>query len=130
MPHSPGPETVERVRLIALSDANEDWTGLYELIWSLNRIYPDLEESEKVKMAVHALTSLIEAGLIELGLALWKTQAIRTVPPEEYSRAISNQDAWKSPDDVNGDTYYCFATTEAGEQAYASLTPREIEILT
>jgi len=113
--------TIEPPEVIAmiLSDGCEDHHGLYEIIWALNRRYPGVAEEAKRAAAQQALSDLVKRGLVALYTTVWPGGTFAAVPEGQVASAISAASSWASPP-ASPVTYYCFAATAAGEQAYHS----------
>ena len=103
-----------------LSLANEDYMGLYEIIWELNTNFPDATLAEKCGVAERCTSKLLDLGWIRL---------YRTDPRwqrfEEFDtsakEALSDPTRWypvKSWGSQNEEVLIVFAATDAGEQAY------------
>ena len=73
-----------RIRHEILSDASEDYHGLYEVIWGLNSRYPDVPETAKIAASIPIMADLIETGLVEL---YQTTRAPRQYAPNSFEVA-------------------------------------------
>lgn len=107
------PDVLNRI----LSDACEDYTGLYEILWSLNTAYPEMSEKTKLDVAREALSDLVMRGLVELFTATWPPQSYTSVPSSNAFSAIAADSSWAPPPEPPA-VFYAFAATPAGEQAY------------
>ena len=54
----------QRTERILLSSANEDYVGLYGLIWELNTNFPDATLAEKYGAAERGTRKLLDLGWI------------------------------------------------------------------
>ena len=106
-----------QVSAMILSDACEDYHGLYELILELNSHYPDVAQDSKRAVAQEALGDLVKKRLIALYTTTWPGKTYVAVPEHEAQSAIAAGSSWAPPPAAPA-TYYCFAATPQGEQAY------------
>ena len=102
-----------------LSDACEDYHGLYEIIWALNTRYPDVPEGSKRAVAQMALDDLVTRRLVSLYTTTWPGKSYVAVSEQQAHAAIAVASSWGTPPNAPG-TYLCFAATPEGEQVYAA----------
>ena len=102
-----------------LSDACEDYYGLYEIIWSLNNQFPDVPEDSKREVAQEALGNLVKKRLVSLYTTTWPGGTYVAVPGHQAQAVIAAGSSWASPP-AAPTKYYCFAATPEGEQAYSA----------
>ena len=112
----------EGLRREILSDGAVDYHGLYEIVWRLNTLYPDVPESEKVKAAITVAADLLRDGFIEVFETVWASGNYTPVSAEAAPRAIANPGAWQRPPEMPA-TYLCFATTDSGQAALVEASP-------
>jgi len=105
-------------RDIALSDASEDYTGLYELIWEFNTQFPEAVEQERLRAAQVALGALLRDGLAAVYHTRWLSDQHRELNLSDAESVIAAPEAWRSPSDQPEGGYFCFALTDAGEAHY------------
>jgi hypothetical protein len=101
---------------LAISLGVEDFHGLYELVWSLNRLRESEPPEERLRAAQSALQALVERSLIAVYSAERAHESAE--PPIAATLArevISDPQAWLSFDD-RGAPYHHFATTAEGER--------------
>ena len=108
---------------IALSDACEDYTGMYEFIWGLNSQFPEVSEAEKITVGQAVFERLHASGFIQLYHTKWMSDDYVPVPKSEVLEIISDPKSWRSPADTPDESYYCFTSTEAGDRAYFTADP-------
>jgi len=105
-------------RDIALSDACEDYTGLYELIWEFNTQFPEATEQERLRAAQVALGGLVRDGLATVYYTRWLSDEYRELNRSDAESVIAQPESWRSPADQPEGEYFCFASTDAGEARY------------
>jgi len=108
-----------QVSAMILSDACEDYYGLYEIIWSLNNQFPDVPEDSKREVAQEALGNLVKKRLVSLYTTTWPGGTYVAVPGHQAQAVIAAGSSWASPP-AAPTKYYCFAATPEGEQAYSA----------
>jgi len=102
----------------ALSNACEDYTGLYELVWEFNTQFPEASAAERLRAAQVALGGLIRDGLVVVYRTKWLSDGYSEVSSAEAGIIIANPESWRSPANTPDSRYYCFASTERGENEY------------
>ena len=77
--------------------AREEWSGLYEIIGSLNTAHPELSEAAKIDAARSVLRELIERKQLELGWLEWP-EGRRPLPLEmpEAIRLLDDPQSWQA----------------------------------
>ena len=103
-----------------LSSANEEYVGLYELIWELNTNFPDATLAEKYGTAERGTRKLLDLGWISLYRTDPRWQRFEELDTSPR-QALSDPTSWypvKSWEPQNEGVLIVFAATEAGEQAY------------
>lgn len=96
----------EIVKLEILTSAIEDISGLYEIIWGLNTIYPDVSENIKISVAQPIIKLLLQTGLVQLYKCKWTTNQEQIISPADWDRVIDDVLNWNIPND-SGD-YFAF----------------------
>jgi len=109
-------DTVARGR--ALANACEDYTGLYELVWEFNAQFPTAPPAERLRAAQTALSGLVHDGLAVVYHTKWLTDEYTELLPSEAVALVADPEAWRSPADTPDSRYYCFASTDRGEDEY------------
>lgn len=108
-------------RRLVLSSANEDYCGLYEIIWEFNSRFPDAPLGEKYAAAECAIRTLHSEGLIELHRMIftddYRDHRYERLDPGAVDGTLSNPVSWY-PDHAH--IRIVFSATQAGERAYYS----------
>ena len=106
---------------MALASANEDYTGLYELVWELNTRYPSSGIGAKYTIAESTVRELINQGLIALyhRRLAENDEVHEPINGEAVDSTLSDPVKWY-PEDKGGRVV--FSATEEGEKAYMSDT--------
>ena len=77
--------------------ARAEWSGLYEIIGSLNTAYPDLSEAAKIDATRAVIRDLLERKQLELGWLEWpegrRPEAIETA---QAIRLLDDPRSWQS----------------------------------
>jgi hypothetical protein len=95
-----------KLRQDVLSDGKEDYTGLYEIVWSLNTQYPDVSRDLKVAAARAIVTGLLREGQVALYRTVWASNRYEPVPQKDALGALGASAAWEDPSDQ---PYLCYA---------------------
>ena len=113
----------ERTREV-LTQANEDYSGLYEIVWAFrSRLMPDAGEPELISAAAEAVRALVDRGYIRLVRFRQKPeQEVVEVPPSEVAAVLDSTDSWRPPRSWE-DAYPSVDATEAGQRAWRT-SPR------
>jgi hypothetical protein len=90
-----------------LGSGAEDYTGLYEIIWSLNTHYPNVTREAKLAAAGPIVLDLLRCGEIMLFTTRWATNQFDPVPASRASELAAQLTSWDDPTD---DPYVCYAT--------------------
>lgn len=107
-----------------LTCANEDWSGLYEAVWTL----------QNEDLAAELIKELLDEGLIQLGrercIDTGKTDPrgrrlldphVTPLQPKEVAQVLGDPSSWDpyGPDDEG----MCFWATEEGKRAWRRPNP-------
>jgi hypothetical protein len=95
-----------RLRREVLSDGEEDYTGLYEIIWSLNTQYPDVSRDLKIAAAQAVVAELLKEGHLAVYRTTWASNRFEPVPQQDAVVALGVPEAWEDPTDQ---PYFCYA---------------------
>ena len=127
-PHAqPGdPLDLDKLRTVALSDACEDYQGLYELVWYLNGREPSTPRADKVAAASAVLQDLLRTGHISLYTSVWAEGEFQPVPPEKQLAIAADPASYADPPQPPA-KYVSYASTPEGEQVYRSLPESAFE---
>jgi hypothetical protein len=104
----------------ALTLANDEVNGLYDLLFLFDKEFPDDLVEERLRAAKQALRNLVARGWLRLWFATW-TSPDREEPiaPDALDAVIENPYWWEN----HIDRMVWFATTEAGGDAFARPEP-------
>lgn len=104
--------SIDKIKFEIVGMAIEDTYGLYEIIWTINSLYPDLSYSHKIKQSQIAIQDLISENVIDLYKSNWDTRTEEKIEKETALIITNNISTWDSPaDNTNGD-YYCFISAD------------------
>src|SRR5919112_2852751 len=109
----------QRTERILLASANEDYTGLYELIWELNTKLPDATLGEKYEAAERATRKLLDLGWVRLYCTDLRLQRFEELDTPSAKEALSEPTSWypvQSWVSEGEGVLIVFAATEEGEQ--------------
>ena len=95
-----------KLREEVLSDGEGDYTGLYEIVWSLNTQYPRLDRDLKVSAARAVVADLLRDGRVSLYRTAWASNRYDPVSQSEALSALNAPGAWADPSDQ---PYLCYA---------------------
>jgi predicted DNA-binding transcriptional regulator len=101
-----------------LASAVEDYTGLYEVIWELNTVFPEISKEVKVTAARKAVVSLLKGGLIELYHTVWVGGGYRLIVDGQAEVLANDPESYEPPRQEEPGEYYCFGATSKGEATY------------
>lgn len=111
--------TDQEILLVTLDTGEEDYNGLYEIGWALNRNFSD-QDGEAFRQRWRSVASqALRGGLIEF----YKTEdwkAFKKVTLERAEKAASDNGIWSAPHS-NTKTHFVFANTVLGDKKYAQL---------
>jgi len=113
----------DRLRCTILSAGAEDYTGFYEVLWELKRLYPEVPDDLILESAQAVLAKLHQDGLVELFAATWHPSSFEPIPSTESLQSLANPRSWRAPRESRDGAYCAFANTLAGDQEYCSLGP-------
>lgn len=88
--------SVERLAYLVSSDLQDDDLGLWEVVWTLNTLAPAAPLDEKIRLARHAVSSLL--GQCDLWRGEWPGGPV-AILSEDEKRTLSHDDApWHDPE--------------------------------
>jgi len=76
--------------------AVSDTTGVYEVWWRANTLFPEASLSERLQLAERAVGELLAAGLVGLYRGTWDDLLL--VAQDEQSAVLRASDTWVVPD--------------------------------
>lgn len=91
---------------------HEDWTGLWEIVWSLQTEYPDLRGTPARDEARKLLEELLRCGSVYLCLFDEDTNSETMMPEQEALAVLARDESWEPPQSPKGQ--FRFATTAEG----------------
>ena|SRR6266487_1307351 len=95
-----------KLRQEVLSDGEGDYTGLYEIVWSLNTQYPNVSRDLKVAAARTTVAELVKEGQVALYRTVWGSNRYEPVPQKDALSALGAPAVWEDPTDQ---PYLCYA---------------------
>jgi hypothetical protein len=98
---------INRLKQSILEDGAEDYTGLYEIIWSLNTHYPEIDHATKLSAARPIFLDLLRRGEVILFSTRWASSQYDPVPADKAVELATSPKSWEDPGD---DPYVCYAT--------------------
>lgn len=102
-----------RAEAVVLTQANEDWSQLFEIVWALRTLTPGVSDSALLHEAKSALKSLLHKGLIQMAYANPSLRTERVLDREQALRLIDKADSWKPTED---EEFLSFIPTKAGKR--------------
>jgi hypothetical protein len=90
--------------------ANEDVTGVYQVLWTANTWWPEMRASERLARAEDAIRWALGHSLIDLYYE--ETGDARPLAPHEHDEALRAWQTWAIPDGAP----LFFWRTDAGER--------------
>lgn len=102
-------EESDDLKYEVIFSANEDATGVHEVLWSANGWWPDKSASDRLRMAEEALQWALDRGLITLHYD--NTDDARALAAHEIPDRLRDWRTWAIPE---GPCLY-FWRTDAGE---------------
>jgi hypothetical protein len=87
----------DQLRQEILEDGTEDYTGLYEIIWSLNHKYPAVSREQKVAIARKVFSELLRENRVAVFENVWASGNFAPVDPKTALNAVANDSAWEDP---------------------------------
>ena len=102
--------TTDEIKYEIVTSANEDISGLYEVIWALNSRYPDISEEDKINYIKEAIIDLLENNIINLYLKKWASNGEEMIDKLKALEIVMKNESWEVPSDKTNDEYYCFFT--------------------
>ncbi len=100
--------------------ADEDYVGLWELLWRGKTVAPDMESGALEGAVQQCTRELIDKGLLQLYRGVTFSGEESPVPHSEVGRVLQDASAWSPP--VPSAVHVRVTVTKAGEQAYRTST--------
>ena len=96
----------------------EDYSGLWEILWELNTLYPEISETKKYELAQNTVQALIDKGYLNLYRCEEPYDKLSKVSSNEAYSLIDDFESWKEP--KPNSISLRIGTTQKGEDAYKS----------
>ena len=105
-----------------LSSSEEDYIGLWEVVWEINSRYPDQPPNLRKATAKRVVRTLFERSWIELyECSPWpaspEPESV-SIDPARRESILSREENWEAP--APECPTYWIATTDEGDKAYYS----------
>lgn len=108
-----------------LSSSNEDYNGLYEVVWEINARYPDSAVESRQPAAKAVVESLLLRGWVDLyerrDHIKGESKFVK-VPPEKWPKILEDEANWEPH--WEGLSYW-IATTSEGDRVCSGGSTRE-----
>ncbi|OKI21591.1 hypothetical protein A6A25_09910 [Saccharothrix sp. CB00851] len=105
---------------MALWQAIEDYSGLWEVVWELNTLHPDGSARFHGDLARAAVDDLVRRDWVELFHSQEPDVGLEKVRPEDVPRVLADPANWEEP--ARDGRCVRMSATPAGEDAYRALT--------
>jgi hypothetical protein len=94
--------------------ATEDMYGLYEIVWTLNELHPDVPKEEKVAVGREVIRGFLGRQLIALHRLEWHPpREVGAIPSDEVEAVLEDPSSWEP-----GQEYIGFVATAEGMRQY------------
>jgi hypothetical protein len=95
----------------------EDYCPLWQAVWEINTLAPELSEQERLDLTRLLVRALLDQGAIEM---VWiEGEAIEPIDTRDGQQIINQALPWAPR--YEHERQACFSTTEAGEQRYRAM---------
>ena len=95
----------------------EDYCPLWQAVWEINTLAPELSEQERLDLTRLMVRALLDQGAIEL---VWvEGQTIEPVDTAAAQQIVNQAKHWAAR--YGHERQSCFSTTAAGEERYRAL---------
>ena len=91
---------------------DDDWTGLWEAVWAMQSLWPELEGSPALEAARQTLKDLLLRDMVYISSFNSESNTECKLLREEALELLTTDDAWKVPDSEKNE--FRFATTDKG----------------
>ena len=105
-----------KVERVALLQAIEDFSGLWEILWELNGLDPDGEETAHIGGAIGAIKRLARDGYVEVFYCQEPYEEMLRVEDEELTNVLGDTRMWRGPEPDSRSVR--IGATEAVSKAY------------
>jgi hypothetical protein len=114
---------VNETRRMALWQAIEDYSGLWELLWEMHTVDPEGDPNNHAEQARAAVHELVDRGWIEPYYCQEPYGDMIRIPQQAVASVLANPLNWDAPP-KNGQSVRISATA-IGEKAYRQLEKSE-----
>jgi hypothetical protein len=95
----------------------EDYCPLWQAVWEINTLAPELSEQERLDLTRLMVRALLDQGAIAL---VWvEGQTIEPIDIAAAQKIINQSQPWAAR--YEHERQACFSTTESGEERYRAL---------
>lgn len=98
----------------------DDYTGLYEIVWRLNTLWPDMDIGKKYQLADTALRELLSQNAVRIIKEI-SNNNIREYEPidqEQIDQILRDPINWYPNGSEDQRTQFGYETTNIGERLY------------
>jgi hypothetical protein len=88
---------LDQLKAAILSDVQQDWVGVYEVWWDMNRRCPSVPLSERLATAERIVRELLSEGHIRLYRSAWGAETHETVPDDQAGSLLLKHSSWVPP---------------------------------
>jgi len=96
--------------------STEDYYGLWEVRWEIERLFPNARGDEVLERSRRAVQTLLRLGLIAVFSGEMKDNDMLPVDDVRLQEILTSAQSWDQPSP--GNEQLAIAATEAGERAY------------
>ena len=97
-----------QLRQSIVSDGQDDYYGLYEVVWGLNAQYPHTTEAEKRSAVQEVVRGLLNEGAVVLYRTRWGTDTYEALRLSEAVAVLTDAKCCDAPDQR---AYICYAAS-------------------
>lgn len=88
--------SVDRLAYLISGDLQDDHLGLWEVVWRLNTLAPAAPLNEKIRLARHAVSSLL--GHCDLWRGDWPGGPVALLTEDEMQTLAHDEAPWHDPE--------------------------------
>lgn len=98
---------VTKIMDLLRDDAAEDYLGLYEIVWTLNTLYPEVPEREKIVAALPVVARALSEGSHKLFVTIgWPPAQYEQVVDRLAPEIIRHEWSWQVPSGHRATLYW------------------------
>ena len=87
----------DKLREQIIADGHSDLFGLYEIVGSLNVLYPGVPYQEKLACATRVVTQLLREQFITIHKVTWEPRLDVELPAALAARVLTDPASWTAP---------------------------------